>query len=842
MPDELGGPAPTMLGWLARHAGPGDLGTVGELAARFGGLRPAAGWPLIGEAVAEVMADRAGGRAAPYDPAHSLSVLRLLDPVRDADGRPDLDRLSDDAIAYCLPALLDRPEAHRRAVAAFVAAAHSGTGWYAAAIAARIAPFLPEVPETSGPWAAHLREILRSRHRPRTAEAELATAAGPLLVDAGPVRETLRLLAAHVAAPPGRPGTREELLAQRRGDTPPPRRLGPADTGPPRWVSTGFANPVTGAESHPDRGLRIATPYHFWFEITDRVHAASIERSTALPTLPGERPGMRLHVVLVPLFGELEITPGQDTGELTIAENGRMVVSRQPDGSAPGGIRLAFPVRTPDTTGRHRVRCNLYAGGTLLQSRLVEAWVDAEPMDRPRALTARVDYVGPALDDRAPGPAAPAGLSILVGHHDGNAQRVSLAGFGLPGQAELVTVSLPVPADQLASLVAEARKALQWVLYEPAAEADDDETFHGTFRYDVRSPGTLLADLQVLATRGSELWGGIADGAALQLSPTGLLPAAQSRREPPLWRFSRMLQPPTVIEVANLAEARQTVPAALFYDHPYDRTAAKSICATFQTALDQGTDLAGIPCFLGACPDYQRRDVICPSGFWGFRHYLGVPQSAANTLDETGADLSGGATTIRYRGRPDVVIGLATELGLDHPEQIRRLGAGLPVQQSRRDLLDAFEDPDVEPHLIYLYCHGGVQGFRPTLRVGPRTEVNKIIGDDIRQVAYWPDSRPLVFLNGCRTSAVEPQHASAFVDVFVRAAQASGLIGTETITYERLAADFAEAMLPRFLSGRQTLAEAVRSARLMLLAQGNPLGLIYTPYAPPNLRMESAPA
>ena len=48
---------------------------------------------------------------------------------------------------------------------------------------------------------------------------------------------------------------------------------------------------------------------------------------------------------------------------------------------------------------------------------------------------------------------------------------------------------------------------------------------------------------------------------------------------------------------------------------------------------------------------------------------------------------------------------------------------------------------------------------------------------------------------------------------------------------------FAEECLRRFLFENQTLGEAVRGARLHLLKQGNPLGLVYIPYALPALKL-----
>jgi len=96
-----------------------------------------------------------------------------------------------------------------------------------------------------------------------------------------------------------------------------------------------------------------------------------------------------------------------------------------------------------------------------------------------------------------------------------------------------------------------------------------------------------------------------------------------------------------------------------------------------------------------------------------------------------------------------------------------------------------------------------------------------------------------VFINGCRTTALEPETAIELVSSLVRRAQASGVIGTEITVFEPLARDFAEAYLARFLAGA-TVGESVRGARLALLARGNPLGLAYIPFALESLRLTAA--
>ena len=96
--------------------------------------------------------------------------------------------------------------------------------------------------------------------------------------------------------------------------------------------------------------------------------------------------------------------------------------------------------------------------------------------------------------------------------------------------------------------------------------------------------------------------------------------------------------------------------------------------------------------------------------------------------------------------------------------------------------------------------------------------------------------RPLVFLNGCRTTAVEPRQALEFVGAWLRTAQAGGVVGTDITVFEPLATRFAVACLGRFLSGTP-LGEAVRLARLELLAEHNPLALAYVAFALPSLHV-----
>ena len=67
-----------------------------------------------------------------------------------------------------------------------------------------------------------------------------------------------------------------------------------------------------------------------------------------------------------------------------------------------------------------------------------------------------------------------------------------------------------------------------------------------------------------------------------------------------------------------------------------------------------------------------------------------------------------------------------------------------------------------------------------------------------------------------------------------------GVIGTEITIFEPLATAFAEACLGHFLDG-VPIGKAIRLARLKLLQDGNPLGLVYIPFAVSSLALVEEP-
>jgi hypothetical protein len=101
---------------------------------------------------------------------------------------------------------------------------------------------------------------------------------------------------------------------------------------------------------------------------------------------------------------------------------------------------------------------------------------------------------------------------------------------------------------------------------------------------------------------------------------------------------------------------------------------------------------------------------------------------------------------------------------------------------------------------------------------------------------FWDSPQPLVFVNGCHTSALDPRQVINLVQDFV-ATGGSGVVGTEITIFETLACGFAEEFMASFLKLHTSVGEAVRCARLKLLEKGNPLGLVYTPFVLPSLHL-----
>lgn len=193
------------------------------------------------------------------------------------------------------------------------------------------------------------------------------------------------------------------------------------------------------------------------------------------------------------------------------------------------------------------------------------------------------------------------------------------------------------------------------------------------------------------------------------------------------------------------------------------------------------------------------------------------------------------ATEIKVTGEINIAVGVATSLQFVTPhtravKDLRPAGGWTMADNSD----DLFENLKQSLHVVYFYCHGlTIRDALPGLELGQDEMIfsSTFISNDI----IW-ETRPLVFINGCHTAAVEPHVALQFVSPLITECYGAGVIGTEITIFEELATRFAEECLRRFYAN-ESIGEAIRNARLQLLADGNPLGLVYIPFVMSGLKM-----
>lgn len=621
-------------------------------------------------------------------------------------------------------------------------------------------------------------------------------------------------------APSASPAEHIRQMAQKAAET------------PERVVSTGFSA-AESPEVPRDRELPLEAggSYWFWFELGPEVAGSVEEEPTGIDpsSLPVEAV---LTVALFPLgegLLEEELSAATAYGELKLCKDGSAQVLRQPAvlpamASEVQQRRLFFPVDAAAEEGTLQFRCGIYHRQALLQSRLVQARVAHQPRRGERALTSKVDFLlSRSLAASHVGRFPEHRLSLLSTRMAG---RQSFSFWGGEGTARFHSQGA-VDASSLQSLIDLARQALRRVCWGSREEWNQE-----AYRYRERpSLAALLRDLAILARAGYKLYDAM----------IGSLAGGEDR----VRELDRLMSQSGMVQIAVQDLGSQLVPASMLYSHPLDtgwKLADHRLCPVFEETLKTAARLESSPCFQGECPclDVDDRNLdrnwVCPSGFWGFRHGIGLPLSVGDAPDAPPEIPPADGLTVAACVYPDF------QMLARHEEHLRSLRPGLIWRRAadRRGVIRLLKSS--EPQLVYFYCHGGESHQVPYLVVGkshgPGPSSSFILPENLRGYGIrWPRAHPLVFLNGCHTTALRPQQALQFVRPLVSHCRASGVVGTEITVFEPLATRFAESCLRHFLVEEQPLGEAVRQARLDLLQEWNPLGLVYIPFAPAGLRM-----
>ncbi|HWN69508.1 MAG TPA: FHA domain-containing protein [Haliangium sp.] len=604
-------------------------------------------------------------------------------------------------------------------------------------------------------------------------------------------------------------------------DGPDDQPADPPESAARQLVSIGFAHGSTPAEPLPDtRTLAARGRYLLWVEIGPELVRGALGGAAALPDV---LVGSELDVVIFGFPGQLGIDPERRRGTLRIAASGSAEVTRPaatPRGTgALGRRRLFFPIQTPRRPGRYSVRCNVYHRLLLLQSHLITVEVTQPAVGREKGALQRItDYtLSASLDVGRLAKHGPHRLSIL--HNDDGA---GTHGFRFVGQDDFVA-DASIDGATLGGLVDYARGALRRVAWGTTAPWRSSEL--DPYRYAAPVPPAQLADdLILLARHGYRLW-------SEALAFFGV-------RGPERQKLRALMRTPGAVQLAIKENANHVFPAALLYDHPLDTGRDRlALCQTAAAALKAGAELETSACFSGQCPSHGDDTVVCPSGFWGFRHELGVPLHLGQ-----GGEV---ATEIVCKEKTRALIGVTTDPSfaarIAHVDRLRTLRARralleAAVLDERNACIQALKRQP--PHLAYFFCHGGITGSgTPYIEIGARK--SEPITADVFTEIWWQEPRPLIVLNGCHTTAASPEQVFSMITGFVVQANAAGVVGTEITIFEPMAVSFAEEMLREFFAG-ETIGRAVRRARLALLRQGNPLGLAYIPFALSTLRLTDA--
>ena len=564
------------------------------------------------------------------------------------------------------------------------------------------------------------------------------------------------------------------------------------------------------------------------------------EETAVAPTLIEAERARRLTVGVFAYDGEINIPGGAALGEFELQLDGEALVSQpsaRPEVPFAGQARrLLFSVRAPERPGPARLRCNIYSQGTLVRSQLIRGPVGGSPSlaTRLRALIdllrsrtfgrpdrrLLVDYrLSRSLDVRHLAHLAPHRLSLLVNESGHDSHVFTL--HSTEGGA-LHAHGATFQGTELQKIIERARGALRQVAW-----GDDQLWQRGkSDRYEkLRSADELAQDLFGLAIAGRKLY-----------QQVGSRLVGKDADE--AWAVFDLMVRPCRVQIALAESARDVLPAALFYDYELDEGATTyQLCAQFHAALHESSRLEESPCFQGDCPQAHPGTsdptVVCPSGFWGFRHFLGQPLSTSRA--------PGPPLRLRYAPPPALTVAVSTDESLilreSHLESLVHLFPALDRIESREDVINRLKNS--RPHAVYFYCHGGGDSSEAYLRVGPAGGP-KITPGNLwwRSAHRWVDPRPLIFVNGCRTTALTPDAGLEFVTAFIEWVGASGVIGTEITIFEPLASTFGATCLAGFLREEREIGDAVRAARLAVLEQGNPLGLVYTPFVIASLQLE----
>jgi hypothetical protein len=442
---------------------------------------------------------------------------------------------------------------------------------------------------------------------------------------------------------------------------------------------------------------------------------------------------------------------------------------------------LQFRLRMPDTGDTTLIRVHLYFRGHILQAyELNLALGSAETLGAGPAMRAdlvysrrqqlhRLDRIPPRL------------LSVATNEDTDGTHRLMFGTTG--GAVRLSEATVGASRAYLRERMAQSLAGL-----DPAGRL---------------APEAFERQVKMLAQSGKALWGRLFD----------------NQRDPVQQKLDEVSRAASgTLQVLRL-EPDFAFPWSMLYDWPLPATSAE---------VDAATVCRGDQC---SCGPGTRG--ICVRGFWGVRLVVEelVRQDDADDYVDTVAGAAGSPVVVCTVGVPGdqwamrMVGALTGGLG---PARCEDLAAD-------KSLLVRMWDPARRPAVLVVVGHltntpVDDEPRRPRIyvRASERFLDTEALRDAKRAngTRRWDaPHRPIVLLLGCDTGRSGLGEVHSFV-ASLSSAGAAAIIATEEKIDTRLAGDLAGHMVPAL--GDVGTGEALRRWRARLMADGNPLGLVFT--------------
>jgi hypothetical protein len=293
-----------------------------------------------------------------------------------------------------------------------------------------------------------------------------------------------------------------------------------------------------------------------------------------------------------------------------------------------------------------------------------------------------------------------------------------------------------------------------------------------------------------------------------------------------------------VIQVTRLA-TNFLFPWASLYD--FDRPSTKPGAAPVEVCKEFTRPGYSCEKCLEDCRYPDKSKTYCVYGFWGTRHkveqLLHTPfQREDAILEIKPAAQKAVQISVGVTGQivDQFIPTLQSTLGQDSVHDLQSLDEMIKRLWSDGDrpaillVLGHYETSSSnQPRITF----AGKEWFEPA-------DITK----QVKKLARWKDSNPLVVLAACESGAASLASITSFLTAFADA-RAAAVIGTETTVFEGLACRFAKEISVAMMeppsaepgAKKQCLGDAVLSFRRGLLQDFNPLGLVFTPYGDADL-------